>query len=171
MITLIVAMDKDGTIGRNGELPWHSSEDLKWFKQTTIYNTVIMGRRTWESLKIKPLPNRINVVVSKTLGVSQHFLSRSGALWVYSITDAMNISKLYTGRETFIIGGAQLYKSTLEMGVVDRMLITVINQTVESNKNNIVFPDFEKSQWSHKTIKDTGEFKIIELTRKIPMAV
>ena len=166
MITLIVAMDIDGTIGRNGELPWHSSEDLKWFKEQTLNNIVVMGRHTWESLKVSPLPNRINIVVSKTQGVSHHTLNRSGAYFVYSILGALELAEHMDG-SVYIIGGAQLYKSVLEMGVVERMLITIIRQPVKKNKNNIVFPNFDKSQWNYKTIKDTGELKIIELTKKM----
>ena len=66
-IHLIWAQDGNGGIGKNGKLPWHVSEDLKNFKKITLNSTVIMGRKTWESLPVKPLPNRENIVLSKTL--------------------------------------------------------------------------------------------------------
>ena len=136
MITLIVAMDKDGTIGRNGNLPWHIPADLRWFKKVTKNNIVIMGRHTWESLKIQPLPSRINIVVSKKYGVSRHTLNRDGAYWVYSILDAIELAEKLDDGETFIIGGAQLYEGTLELNIVDRMLITVIKHGVQNKSVN-----------------------------------
>ena len=65
-IHLIWAQDKNGGIGKDGKLPWHISEDLKNFKSLTLHSTIIMGRKTWESLPIKPLPDRNNIVLSKT---------------------------------------------------------------------------------------------------------
>ena len=64
-IHLIWAQDYDGGIGKNGQLPWHIPEDLKNFKKITIDSTIIMGRKTWDSLPFKPLPNRRNIVLSK----------------------------------------------------------------------------------------------------------
>ena len=166
MITLIVAMDKDGTIGRNGNLPWHIPADLRWFKKVTKNNIVIMGRHTWESLKIQPLPSRINIVVSKKYGVSRHTLNRDGAYWVYSILDAIELAEKLDDGETFIIGGAQLYEGTLELNIVDRMLITVIKHGVQNKQpSDIFFPEYDKKLWSSKIIKDTGEFTVIESHR------
>ena len=64
-IHLIWAQDQNGGIGQNGKLPWHISEDLKNFKSLTINSTIIMGRKTWDSLPIKPLPNRKNIILSR----------------------------------------------------------------------------------------------------------
>ena len=65
MVTIIVAMTKNRTIGKNNQIPWHLSEDLKNFKRITTNNTVIMGRKTFDSIG-KPLPNRNNIVISRT---------------------------------------------------------------------------------------------------------
>ena len=64
-IQLTWAQDKKGGIGKNGKLPWHISEDLKNFKKLTTGHTIIMGRKTWDSLPVKPLPNRKNIILSK----------------------------------------------------------------------------------------------------------
>ena len=101
-VHLIWAQDKNGGIGKNGKLPWHISEDLKNFKRITLNSTIIMGRKTWESLPIKPLPNRYNIILSKTLVLD--------ILTFKTYEDCIdnlikrNISKV------FIIGGRSMYK-------------------------------------------------------------
>ena len=110
MISMICAVANDGVIGNKNQLPWpHLPSDMKWFSKQTKENVVVMGRKTWQSLgSVKPLPNRINVVVSRQTQVA-------GANTV--ITDNVNQSILnlqqeYPSRDIFIIGGAQLYRST-----------------------------------------------------------
>ena len=73
-IHLIWAQDENGGIGQNGKLPWHISEDLKNFKSLTLNSTIIMGRKTWDSLPIKPLPNRKNIILSRNLTSSLYFI-------------------------------------------------------------------------------------------------
>ncbi len=63
MLTLVVARAKGGAIGRDGDIPWHAPEDLKMFQRETLGGALVMGRRTWESLPVKPLKNRLNIVV------------------------------------------------------------------------------------------------------------
>ena len=72
-INIIVAVADDWAIGRDGDMPWHISADLKYFKRTTLNHTVIMGRRTWESIGCRPLKNRRNIVVSSTLEAGEGF--------------------------------------------------------------------------------------------------
>ena len=67
MLTLIAARARNGAIGKDGTLPWHIPEDLKFFKRETLGGAIIMGRRTWESLPFKPLKDRLNLVVTSTL--------------------------------------------------------------------------------------------------------
>ena len=99
-IHLIWAQEKDGGIGINNDLPWHIPEDLKNFKQLTLNTPIIMGRKTWESLPLKPLPKRRNVVLSS------QFLKD-----VESYTSVKNcLNGLANESDIFIIGGAQIYK-------------------------------------------------------------
>ncbi len=101
-VHLIWAQDKNGGIGKNGKLPWHISEDLKNFKRITLNSTIIMGRKTWESLPVKPLPNRQNIILSKTLDID--ILTFKTYEDCIDNLDNINISKV------FIIGGRSMYK-------------------------------------------------------------
>ncbi|HEY8396146.1 MAG TPA: dihydrofolate reductase [Bacilli bacterium] len=93
----IVACDKNGLIGNNGALPWRVPEDLKFFKEMTYGKTVVMGRKTWESLGSKPLPGRRNIVLSRSLDYTDNIAR--------SVDD---ILKLHAD-EVWIIGGAEIY--------------------------------------------------------------
>ena len=102
-IHLIWAQDTNNAIGREGTLPWHFSEDLKNFKKLTTGNTIIMGRKTWDSLSIKPLPDRRNIVISSTNQESvESYTSIKGC--IDSLSDDKEVSDVY------IIGGMSVYK-------------------------------------------------------------
>jgi dihydrofolate reductase len=119
----IVAVDRNLAIGKDGALPWHYSADLKFFKQTTIGNAVVMGRRTWRSLK-KPLPNRMNIVLTRQAEVEP----------VDSVVRLPNVESILTLARTlttdvFIIGGAKVFQSFLPH--VDGWIVTEIPLSVE----------------------------------------
>lgn len=125
MINAIVAVEKNQGIGFNGSMPWpHLSGDLRWFKEKTINNVVIMGRKTWDSIGAKPLPNRVNIVISKTiecLGAEHQIVD----------TDlALDIAKSkYPNKEIFIIGGNTIYEQYLD--IIDRFYITEIDASYQ----------------------------------------
>ncbi|HEY9286037.1 MAG TPA: dihydrofolate reductase [Pyrinomonadaceae bacterium] len=100
----IVAVDRNNAIGRGGGLPWHYSADLKFFKERTTGNVCVMGRRTWESLK-KPLPNRLNVVLSRGGEIE----SQPG---VVRLPDAQSVFSIvpYLACDVYVIGGAQVFR-------------------------------------------------------------
>ena len=101
-IELIWAQDGNGGIGKQGKLPWHISEDLKNFKKITSNSTIIMGRKTWDSLPSKPLPNRRNIVLSQT---------KQNQVEAYtSYESCMTKLKKDNVRKIFIIGGRSIYK-------------------------------------------------------------
>ncbi len=118
--SIIAAFSENRVIGLNNRLPWHIQEDLKWFKKTTMGHTVIMGRKTFESLQ-KPLPGRKNIVLS-----TQKNYKASGALVCRSIDEAIKISKAGDEKEIFIIGGGQIFNKTLPRA--DRIYITLIHK-------------------------------------------
>jgi dihydrofolate reductase len=99
---LIWAQDKNGGIGINGKLPWHISEDLKNFKTLTLNSTIIMGRKTWDSLPIKPLPKRNNIVLSST--------KQAGVTTYDSLDNCLNELKKQGLQKVFIIGGRSIYE-------------------------------------------------------------
>lgn len=118
-INMILAVGKDGSIGRDGELIWKIPNDLKRFKELTTGHPVVMGRKTWESLPKKPLPGRRNIVISRNPSFNPE-----GAEKVSSIEEAM----ILTAEDSpFIIGGAQIYNSFLPF--ITRLYLTEIDGT------------------------------------------
>jgi len=124
MIKIIVAVDKKGAIGKNNDLLYNIKEDLKNFKDLTSGNIVVMGRNTWESLPIKPLPNRTNIILTKTLK------SIDGAI-VLSSFDELEEYLKYTDRDVYIIGGASIYNQVIEKDMASEAHITFVDDTVE----------------------------------------
>ena len=118
----IVAIDRNLAIGKGGELPWHYSADMKFFKETTIANAVVMGRRTWETLK-GPLQDRQNIVL--TGGNVETF---DGITVARDIQDVLNLAQ-DSDQHLFVIGGAKAYLAFLPH--IDRWLVTEIPLTVE----------------------------------------
>ena len=123
-LTLVVAVARNGVIGRDGDLPWRLSSDLKRFKAATMGKPVLMGRKTWESLPRKPLPGRPNLILTR----DSNFVASDA--WVYTDLAAM----LAAGRamaaaagveEACVIGGTQLYEATLPLA--DRIILTEVN--------------------------------------------
>ncbi|MCE9552756.1 MAG: dihydrofolate reductase [Planctomycetes bacterium] len=134
MLSLIVAVAENGVIGRGGTLPWHISADLKRFKQLTMGHTIIMGRRTWDSLG-RALPGRKSIVVSR----NPQFQT-AGAEVAPSLDAALALAAGDT--EAFVIGGASLYEEALAMA--DRLYITRVEAAVEGDT---YFPTFDMGQW------------------------
>jgi dihydrofolate reductase len=119
MISIIVAVSEDMGIGKDNELLWHISEDLKRFKKLTLGKTVIMGKKTWESLPKRPLPGRKNIVLTDKPGESF-----DGAVAAYSIEDSLR--KCEKGEDIFIMGGGSIYRQF--MPFADRLYITHVHR-------------------------------------------
>ncbi len=119
----IVALDRNGAIGKGGTLPWHYPADLRFFKEQTTGNACVMGYRTWLSLK-RPLPNRLNVVLTRRAEVEP----REGVVW---LRDGRSVLSLYPylNCDLFVIGGAQIFETFRDR--VDRWLVTEVPLTVE----------------------------------------
>ena len=124
MIKIIVAVDENGAIGRNNDLLFHIKDDLKNFKALTTNNTVVMGRNTWESLPIKPLPNRENIVLTTTEN------ELSGAKVLHSFEELEVYLKCYD-KDVYIMGGSSIYNQIMEKGLVDEAHVTFVKEVVE----------------------------------------
>lgn len=133
MVSIIVAIAANGVIGDKNTLLWHIKEDMRFFRQKTTSHPVIMGRKTYDSLG-RPLPNRTNVVISRTLNHIE------GCTVVHSLEEA--IALFPSEEEIFIIGGAQIYAQALD--VADRMYITHIEHSYEGDTS---FPEWKRAQW------------------------
>jgi dihydrofolate reductase len=144
MISIIVAVSDDWGIGKDNELLWHISEDLKRFKRLTFGNTIIMGKKTWESLPRRPLPGRKNIVLTDVPGELIN-----DAVTAHSIPDAL--SKCTIDEEIFIIGGGTIYRQF--MTIADRLYITHVHKKAPAD---IYFPEIDKKNW---LIREEQEFK------------
>lgn len=127
-------MAENRVIGRNNALPWHLPADLARFKKATLGKSIVMGRRTWESLP-GLLPHRRHVVVSR-----DPEYRAPGAEVVHSLDEAL---RLAGGDEVFVVGGAELYSQALPLA--DRLLITLVHAEVEGDTR---FPEFESVDWT-----------------------
>lgn len=123
-LALIVAVARNGVIGKGGALPWHVSEDLKHFKNTTKGHAVIMGRKTFESIG-RPLPQRRNIVISRREGASF-----AGCEVANSLTKAIDLART-SDACPFIIGGASLYHEALPLAT--EIHLTTIDSEVEGD--------------------------------------
>lgn len=129
----IVAVDRNLAIGRDGALPWHYSADLKFFKETTTGGVCVMGRRTWESLK-GPLPNRLNVVLSRAGSVEE----RPGVVVLRDARSALSLAP-YLARDVFVIGGRQVFDAFAPS--IDEWIVTEVPLAVEG-ADTFMPPDF-----------------------------
>lgn len=145
MISFMLAMDRNRIIGRNNDLPWHLPKDFRFFKERTTGHTVIMGRKTYDSLG-GALPNRKNVVVTKK--------NTTFPEEVEVITELKTIqdwNKANPEKEFFVIGGGHIFKQV--MPYADRMYITLIDESFEGD---IYFPEFNEEEWN-LTSNEKGE--------------
>ena len=134
-VSLIVAMERNGVIGRDGDLPWHLSADLKRFKQLTMGHHIIMGRKTFESIG-RLLPGRTTVIVTRQLDFAVE-----GAIVTHSLQDA--VAAVGNDEEAFIIGGAEIYQQSLPL--VDRIYLTEVEADVAGDAR---FPEFDRAAWA-----------------------
>jgi dihydrofolate reductase len=143
----IVAVAQNGAIGKGGGLPWHYPADLKFFKEQTSGHACLMGRRTWLSLK-RPLPNRLNIVLSRTAEAAP----RESVVWLRDVVSAYSLSQ-YLACDLYVIGGARLFAEFAER--IDRWAVTEIPLAVEE-ADTFMPPDFLKGfeQYESRPLAD-----------------
>lgn len=166
-VSLIVAMDLERGIGKNNDLMWHLPDDMKFFKETTSGQIVVMGRKNFESIpeRFRPLPNRQNVVLTR----NSNYVAE-GCEVFNSLDSCLESYKNEDERTVFIIGGGEIYRLALEAGVVDEMFITHVNKKYEAET---FFPDFDLKKWSVETIlqhaqddRHEASFTIVKYLKK-----
>jgi dihydrofolate reductase len=140
-LSVIAAVAENGVIGRGLDLPWHLRSDLQHFKALTQFKPVIMGSTTWDSLPKKPLPGRLNLVLSRDVK-----FEAEGAIVCASLFEALELAREHAlddgADDICIIGGANLYAQALPKA--DRLYITRVHAAPEGD---VLFPDIDKSQW------------------------
>ncbi len=153
MISIIAAITKNRVLGKDNKLLWNISEDLKNFRKITSGNTVIMGRKTFESIG-KPLPNRNNIVISRDLP------QREGIIVCRDLNEAINQAKLL-GKELFIIGGASIYAQALPLA--DKLYLSHIKKEYEGD---VYFPEIKYEKWQIEQTQEFPEFTFTIYRRK-----
>ncbi|HLC74484.1 MAG TPA: dihydrofolate reductase [Candidatus Nanoarchaeia archaeon] len=148
---IIAAMTKwKQVIGKNNWLPWNIPEELKHFRTLTQGSTVIMGRKTYESIN-RPMPNRHNIVVSRSL------LNIPLVDVCASLPEALQKAESY-GKTIFIIGGSQIFKQALDDNVVDKMYISYLTKDYDGDT---FFPVFNESDWVVEKREQHAEFEFV----------
>ncbi len=140
-IALVWAMSENRVIGRNNNLPWHLSNDLKYFKKITTGKPVIMGRKTYDSIG-RPLPNRVNIVITRDTS-----FTAEGIKVVHSLADAIELAEAESivsgSEEVIVMGGAEIYAQALPFA--DRLYITQVHAQVEGDA---FFPEFDLAAYA-----------------------
>lgn len=147
LVSLIVARGKNGVIGVNGDLPWRLKNDLQFFKETTLGKPIIMGRKTWESLPTKPLPDRDTIVMTRDWNYE------APGAWVYSNLDtaleaAKAIAETKDQDEVLIVGGQSIYEAALDR--VSRLYITEVDA---APKGDAYFPEINMGLFKETSAK------------------
>ena len=161
-ISLIAALSENRVIGKDNRLPWHLPDDMKHFREITEGKLIIVGQRTLESIG-KPLPNRTNVVL-----VREKNTSIPGCVTVHSIEGALEAAK--DAKEVVVIGGASVYKQFLEQGLIDKMYLTIVHDTLDGDA---YFPEFHLVDWEEtyhihhpKDEQHAYDFSFVTLEKK-----
>jgi len=151
---ILVAVSPEGIIGKDNAIPWHYSADLKRFKRLTTGNTIIMGRKTWESLPIKPLPNRRNIVITRS--------SIEDIECFQSIDDALQTCE----GDVWFIGGAGIYQEAMQKA--DLIDMTLVPDSV-SGEDCIYFPKIDKSwiEGTTNTLEEDPKLRHKIYTRRV----
>lgn len=165
--SLIVAMDRQRGIGKNNDLLWHLPADMKFFRETTSGHIVVMGRKNFESIpeKFRPLPNRENVVLTR----NKDFKADDVKVF-HSMEECLMHYQNETERKVFIIGGGEIYRKAMDLGVIGEMFISHVDETFESDT---FFPEFDESKWTAEKVlqqekdeKNKYAFAVMRYERK-----
>lgn len=164
MLAIIVAYDEDRAIGKAGKVPWRLSDDMAHFKETTSGWPVIMGRKTWDSLpsKFKPLPDRLNIVVSRSLPKSEspEFCVTNTLLEAVAL--AAVLARLGECPKdapcAYIIGGGQIYKEALDNRLVGKV---IASEVVGRYDGDTFFPELDAT-WTRNVVKHCSGFDVVE---------
>ncbi|MDP0588366.1 MAG: dihydrofolate reductase [Candidatus Endonucleobacter bathymodioli] len=146
-VAIIAAVAENNTIGMKNKMPWHLPGDLKYFKTVTMGKPIIMGRKTFESLG-KPLPGRVNIVISRDESYYHEDIRV-----VHSLSDALSLAvEIATTDgvdELIVIGGAEIFRQALPQA--ERLYLTRVHHSFEGDA---FFPDFDDSQWQESSRED-----------------
>lgn len=143
MISLVVAAAENNAIGKDNQLLWHLPNDLKFFKNTTWGMVVVMGRKTFEAVN-KPLPGRINIVITRQAG-----WTAEDVITATDLNDALKKAEETNCKEIFVIGGGEIYKQS--MAIANKIYITRVHTTLDGDT---FFPEIDENNWALASNED-----------------
>ncbi len=155
--SIIAAISKNGVIGSENDIPWHYPADMKHFRNTTRGYPVIAGRKTYESFQIRPLPGRLNIVLSR----NSDYLAEGDTEVYTSLKAAYKRAEREAKDRVFILGGAEIYRLALDQ--VDEMVLTHIP---EQANGDAFFPPWDRSQWNEVERRSEGELVFATYRRR-----
>jgi dihydrofolate reductase len=142
IVSLVVAATNDNVIGKDNQLLWHLPNDLKYFKNTTWAMPVIMGRKTFDSIKRKPLGGRFNIIITS----QKELQPESGQIWLAGSTEqSLQLAKETDCKEAFVIGGGEIFREF--MPKADKIYLTRVHAQLEGDT---FLKDFNESEWEQK---------------------
>ena len=145
IISLVAAMGKNRVIGNKGKLPWRMPADLEYYRSKIKGKTVVMGRKTFESMGNKPLPNRANIIITHNKD-----FKAEGAIVVHSTEEALEeAEKISPDQELMVIGGSEIYKELLPRA--NRVYLTIVEGEF---KGDAFFPEYDITQWKEISYED-----------------
>jgi len=163
LIKIIVAYNKHRVIGVNNDIPWRIKEDMKHFMQTTMNNVCIMGRKTWESIKYQPLPNRVNVILTRDV---DKYLDQHPELALmeetYIFDDLMiaveTMEFQYPDKDIFIMGGGEIYQQAIDNKIVREIIASEVKGHEDISEG--VFFNVPAGSWKGELLKEFDEFEV-----------
>ncbi len=155
--SIIAAISRNGVIGRDNDIPWHYPADMKHFRDTTRGFPVIAGRKTYESFQVRPLPGRLNIVLSRDAS----YTAEGGADVVGSLEDAFKRADATGKDRVFVLGGAEIYRQA--MAQVGEMVLTFIPDEVEGDA---FFPPWEPGDWEEVARRSDGTLDFVTYRRR-----
>jgi dihydrofolate reductase len=156
-VVLVAAIAKDGTIGKEGGIPWRHPEDTRFFKEVTTGTALVMGRKTYVSIG-RALPGRDNIVVTRDPAT---FAAPPGVLSVGSVEEAYDLAVSRGAKRISVIGGGEIYAMALSSA--DEMVLTYVP---EAGGGDVFFPKFDAAEWTETARETRGEVEIVRYARR-----
>ncbi len=157
IISIIAAISRNGAIGLDNDIPWHYPADMKHFRDTTRGYPVIAGRKTYESFQVRPLPGRLNIVLSR----DPSYRAEGGAVVLSDLQSAFARAAEEGKDRVFVLGGAEIYRQALDK--TDEMVLTFIPQEVEGDA---FFPEWDRSAWAEVTRREEDDLAFVTYRRR-----
>ena len=161
-INLIACINKVNALGKDNELLYHISSDLKNFKSLTMNGIIIMGKNTYESLPKKPLPNRTTIIICNEENYTPFVEENKSVFVADSIPTALGIAETLPNKNVWVIGGASIYRQFIEQGLVDKLYLTVVDDDTQGDVHFPTFGDIDyRLLFKTPTIKETERGRLL----------